>query len=150
MELNMPNIVPFVQDKQLSRGLKPRWLQWMIGQTYALKKNYRSLLGYLLVIFSILCFHWLYIIIYMYCTIGIYGNMVIHILCLYIHITYILGSHICFSCLAPGGVHATIFSAGGAGGRFAVVGKPRSKWRFAWDNHGTSSGGPGKKMEHHL
>ena len=24
------------------------------------------------------------------------------------------------------------------------------KWRFAWDNHGTASGGPGKKMEHHL
>ena len=45
---------------------------------------------------------------------------------IYIHLTYMLGSHICFSCLAPGGVRATIFSAGGAGGRFAVVGNPRS------------------------
>ena len=122
----------------------------MIGQTYALKKNYRSLLGYLLVIFSILCFHWLYIIIYIYVLhnwdIWQYGDTYN----MYIYTHYILGSHICFSCLAPGGVHATIFSAGGAGGTFAVVGKPRSKWRFAWDNHETSSGGPGKKMEHHL
>ena len=88
-----------------------------------------------------------YIYIYVLGTIGIYGNMVIHIICIYIYTLHTCQVPIYVSAAQPQEVCMPLSS---------LLAEPEVdllwwgipevyKWRFAWDNHGTASGGPGKK-----